>query len=580
MTRHRAQLTRSAPPPGKRIAALTVIALSSFACKGSVGGDNGQTSGAVCSTPATITLPTGTGPALGAPQRMLRLTLNQTMNAIAGLLGTAAAQPIQTMFGVGDPTTNTFPALNGPREGVSIIPSLWSKLDGIANAAGQYVLANFNAVTSCGATPTDACVQAFLLAFAEKAYRRPLNSTEQASLTQVYTEVTGAGGTPQEGAQFGVYAALSSPQFLYRTEFGDASKKNGNGVPLTSYEVASQLAFFLSDSPPDQPLLDAAKQGKLSSADQVGAQVDRLLALPAVQTNLSDAIFTYFKLNLLDNVVIDPTKVPQFTTGLQNAMYTEGQMFLDSTLWSGTINDLLTSRNTTVNADLATVVYNMPVPTGATTTNFVAAQAPDTRAGMLTLPAFITSRARTDVGSVVARGLVVDETMMCQIIPGPPADLADKIAAAKAMLANETDKQAAEYRDTTSPCNGCHTNFDPYGLVLDNFDVIARYRTMDEMGRPLDTSTPLPPMVGTGTVSTAVDMANALTSSGAFTTCMTKSVLQYALADVTSAPVDIQSCAVQTINAQVSKARVQNFATLVRDVAVSQTMGYRTQGGN
>jgi len=116
--------------------------------------------------------------------------------------------------------------------------------------------------------------------------------------------------------------------------------------------------------------------------------------------------------------------------------------------------------------------------------------------------------------------------------------------------------------------------------VLDNFDVIARYRTMDEMGRPLDTSTPLPPMVGTGTVSTAVDMANALTSSGAFTTCMTKSVLQYALADVTSAPVDIQSCAVQTINAQVSKARVQNFATLVRDVAVSQTMGYRTQGGN
>jgi len=302
-----------------------------------------------------------------------------------------------------------------------------------------------------------------------------------------------------------------------------------------------------------------------------------------VQQNLSAAIFTYFKLNLLDNVVIDPSKVPQFTTGLQNAMYTEGQQFLQNVLWNGSssIADLLTSRDTFVNSDLATTIYQTPVPAGATQNNFVAAQAPDNRAGILTLPAFITSRARTDVGSVVARGLVVDETIMCQDIPGPPDNLSAQIAAAKAMLSMETDKQAATYRDTTAPCNGCHANFDPYGLVLDNYDVIARYVTMDAQGNPLDTTTPLPPALGSGTVANAVDMAQQLASNGAFTNCMTKSMLQYALADVTSAPVDLQSCAVQTVSAQVNASRDKSFATLVRDVAISRMMAYRTQqGGN
>lgn len=594
-------LSPSTLPAGRWVSALALAALSLTACRGDIteppsssstgtgagpgggGGGGGGTSGALqCTTPATITLAVGSLPAAGAPQRLVRLTLAQATNSLKTLLNPTAADTIATQIGVGDPAQNTFPVLNGPREGVSIIPSLFTKTDGIAAAAGQYVFDNYAATTGCTeATPTDACAQSFLMSFAEKAYRRPLTSTEQASLTQVYTEVKAAGGTVQEGAQYGVYAALSTPQFLYRSEVGDLTRKTADGVPLTPYEEATQLAFFLSDGPPDQALLDAAQQNHLGTTAEIGAQVDRLLALPAVQDNLSSAIFTYFKLNLLDNVVIDPLKVPEYTTGLQNAMYTEGQRFLSSTLWGGTIADLLTSRETTLNADLATLIYKMTPPTGATTTNFVTATVPENRAGILTLPAFITSRARTDVGSVVARGLVVDETIMCQVIPGPPADLADKIAMAKSMLANQTDKQAAEYRDTTVPCNGCHANFDPYGLVLDNYDVIGRFRTVDDQGRPVDATTPLPPALGSGSVANAVEMAQTLAQNGAFTNCMTKSVLQYAMADVTSAPVDLNSCAVQTLERQLATTnQPPTFAALVRAVAVSKSMTFRTQGGN
>ncbi len=105
---------------------------------------------------------------------------------------------------------------------------------------------------------------------------------------------------------------------------------------------------------------------------------------------------------------------------------------------------------------------------------------------MMTLAPFITSRARTDLGSVVSRGLVVDETMMCQLIPPPPDNLSAQINAAKTNLANQTPHQQAAVRDDpTVVCNGCHANFDPYGLVLENYDVVARYRTTAEYG-PVD----------------------------------------------------------------------------------------------
>ncbi len=101
-------------------------------------------------------------------------------------------------------------------------------------------------------------------------------------------------------------------------------------------------------------------------------------------------------------------------------------------------------------------------------------------------------------------------------------------------LANQTPHQQAAVRDDPSVvCSGCHANFDPYGLVLENYDVVARYRTVAEYGN-VDASTFLPPMLGGGPVANAVDMAHKLASSGAFSSCVTKSVMQHALSTVGS----------------------------------------------
>jgi Protein of unknown function (DUF1592)/Protein of unknown function (DUF1588)/Protein of unknown function (DUF1595) len=543
-------------------------------------GSGGGSTGALCTDSVTL-----------APQRIVRITLKQNANAVGSMIDPSLTQTLVTQQGLATADLAFFPPLDSTREGSTIFADRLQQIDNMAVTASKFLTAtatSYATVTKCASATDEACAQAYLLALAEKAYRQPLDARQKASLTQVYTDVKTAGGTVQDGVQFGVEAILNSAEYLYRTEIGDVTKMTADGIPLTPYEIASQLSFFLADNLPDQPLLDAAKANQLSTPAQIGAHVTRLLATAPVQANLSFAMFVFFKLNLLDNVVIDPLKVPTtvFNAGVLNAMFNEGTLFLNDTLWNGKVNDLLTGTTTFVNTDLANNIYKIPVPAGATQTNFVKANLPaDQRAGMLTLAPFITSRARTDLGSVVSRGLVVDETMMCQIIPPPPDALAAQIAAAKANLGTQTPKQQAAVRDDPGVvCHNCHANFDPYGLVLENYDVVARYRTVDPTYGPVDPTSFLPPALGGGPVANAVDMAHQLAASGAFSTCVTKSVMQYALSTVDS-PVDVASCAVAKVHDAFQAGSAQTFASLVQQVAVSKTLAFRSvpkaqDGGN
>ena len=83
-----------------------------------------------------------------------------------------------------------------------------------------------------------------------------------------------------------VQAVLLSPKFLFRPEIGDRSQEVAQGVPLTSWEMAARLSYFLTGSIPDPELAAAADADKLRSSDEVVEQARRLLTSPRAQTNL------------------------------------------------------------------------------------------------------------------------------------------------------------------------------------------------------------------------------------------------------------------------------------------------------
>jgi hypothetical protein len=210
---------------------------------------------------------------------------------------------------------------------------------------------------------------------------------------------------------------------------------------------------------------------------------------------------------------------------------------------------------------------------------FAAVDLPDTRAGMLTQAGFLVARARPMAGSVVGRGLLVNAAVLCNINPAFPTQLAADIAKAQSLLADATEKDKAAYRaDKSRVCSGCHPNFDPYGLALENFDTIALYRTEDAKGRPIDAAVTLPPMAGCAKVSGAVEMAAAFTKGDTFTNCVVRNVMGYALAQ-TTVGVSTDSCATRAVVDRFNAGGEKTFTSLVREIAVSQTLAARTAGG-
>ena len=396
------------------------------------------------------------------------------MNSVRSLLGNTIADQLanNANYSIVDSTHRSFPPLSSPREGINITDNVWDTADRMAQDVAKYVFDNFGTVTSCtGTNVTDTCAQNWVRGFAAKAYRRPLDATETTEINKVYADVkalTGPPGTIQEATQYAVYAALSSPFFLYRTELGaEAASAMGK---LTQYELASQLSYFLTDGPPDATLTAAAAANTLSTEAEVRAQVDRILATDAAKTNLHDAMMSYFAIPTLETIVVQDPTVHE--PGAQLDVPRVGSVPPQHAL----------GRQAGRAADVDEVADQRDA--GADLRRLLAAGGRDARrrrlrrdpasghAGRDADPGRVPGRARApEAGSVVGRGLLVNAALVCNVNPPFPDSLAGEIEAANVLLADATEQEKAAYRaDRSRPCATCHPNFDAYGLALENFD--------------------------------------------------------------------------------------------------------------
>lgn len=513
------------------------------------------------------------GTEVSVPKRLIRLSFNQIANAITSLFDAATTTDATATVDIPSTLARTFPPLGSGTEGNIITDTQWSMGDTIAQGVAKHVFDNFAAVTQCGASPTEDCAKTYVAGLADRAFRRPTTQDEQSRLLAVVDGVIADGGTVQDAVRYGVYAVFESPLFLYRTEFGTDSNSEG---PLTATEMADQLAFFLTDAPPDSELAAAAKSNALSTPDQIAAQATRLLATPGVRANLEAAMSSYFALPSVSTVVIDASTIPSFTLtdGARSSIYHESELFLQNTLWNGPLSGLLTSKQAYVNSVNAPI-YGLDTA-GRTTDRFDAVELDDGRAGLLTLAAFLMSKSRPDNASVVGRGLVVNKTLLCQVNPEFPKDDMN-VANAISATASLSQKEQADYRAKTALCVGCHGNFDGFGLALERFDSIGRSRTMDLQGRTIDdawiTAT-LPDVAGGVEVHGASEMADAVVNSGAMQACMAKNFIEFALADTSQGGAAIDSCAVAKV-VERFKAGDQSFSSLMREIAASTTFSTR-----
>ena len=349
-----------------------------------------------------------------------------------------------------------------------------------------------------------------LVKFAQRAYRRPLANSERDDLLAFYRTLRKQDDPGHEEAlRDVVVSVLLSPHFCFRFHHPAPGK---DVTPLSDYELANRLSYFLWSSMPDQELMDHAAKGDLHRLDVLIAQTRRLLRDFKVR-----GLATEFAGNWLDfrrfeeHNAVDRQRFPTFTNELRQAMFEEPiRYFVDMAKRDRSVLDLLYGHDTFVNPVLAKH-YGISLPSksggpsrtddasrparlaGPNQDAWIHIQDADRygRGGLMPMAVFLTKNAPGLRTSPVKRGYWVVRRVLGEQIPPPPPSVPD-LPPDEAKLGKLTLPQVLARHRADKSCAGCHKRFDAVGLVFEDFGPIGERRVKDLGGRLVETAARFP----------------------------------------------------------------------------------------
>ena len=215
-----------------------------------------------------------------------------------------------------------------------------------------------------------------------------------------------------------------SPHFCYRV---DLRRRRATGVqPLSDYELASRLSYFLWSSMPDEELLARAAAGDLHQPEVLAAQARRMLRDDRVR-----GLATEFGGNWLDfrrfeeHNSVDRERFPAFDDELRQAMFEEPiRFFVDVVRHDRSVLDFLVRRAHVRQPGPGPALRHARRPSGGRTSGCGSTTRPQYgRGGLLPMAVFLTKNAPGLRTSPVKRGYWVVRRLLGEHIPAPPADV-------------------------------------------------------------------------------------------------------------------------------------------------------------
>jgi hypothetical protein len=313
--------------------------------------------------------------------------------------------------------------------------------------------------------------------FASRAYRRFLEPEEKEKLLTLFRTVYEGTETDNRydlAIKETLKAVLISPNFLYRYE-EELPVPIDHPYPLSNFEVASRLSYFLWTSLPDEELFQAAYRDDLQDPQVLIRQVKRMLKDPKAKHFAESFVTQWFGISRFrESNPLDPIKFPEMTPSLRNAMYQEMVEYFYYVL-TGSRNflDLIHSDYTFVNEELASH-YGIEGVKGKQMRKVILKD--QNRGGVMTMGSVLASTSMPLRTSPVLRGKWVLEEILGTPPPPPPPDVGELPEEAN------TDPNAS-MRDllilhrSKAACANCHERMDPIGFGFENFDATGRWRT-------------------------------------------------------------------------------------------------------
>jgi hypothetical protein len=485
------------------------------------------------------------------PPVMRRLTEDQYRRVIADVFGADIV-----VGGRFDPLLRTdgLLVLNAATSAVNT--SSYELYDALAKSvAAQVTDPERRALLVPCTTTDDACASAFFTRVGRLLFRRPLSADELKLYVTVARMGTEALGDFHKGLSEALAAMLVAPEFLYVT---DQIERDDNHPRLTAYAKAARLSFFLWNTTPDDILLAAAESGRLHTADEVAAQVDRMMAssrfAAGVRAFFSDMLaFDGFNTLQKDSVIYPAFGLPAILDAREQTL----RVIVDHLLVRHEdYRGLFTTRRTFVSGPLG-MIYRVPAddPEGWAPYEF---GEDDQRAGIQSLAAFTALHSHPGRSSATLRGKAVRELLMCQRVPDPPSNVDFTLVSDSTNKIHKTARQRLNAHNTEPSCAGCHKIMDPIGLALENFDGGAQWRTTENEAA-IDTSGELDGIP----YSDARGLGQALFQSPAVPACLVTRLVSYA----TGRPADRVLAAHLTAQFAEDKYRLPE---LVRRIALSR----------
>jgi hypothetical protein len=367
-----------------------------------------------------------------------------------------------------------------------------------------------------GCSETDgACVDGFIQRFGSRAYRRPLAADELQRLHAVYAWGQ-ANTTAIDGVRMVIEVVLQSPDFLYRPELGAGEAAPGV-LHLSSYEMATRLSYLFRGSMPDQLLLDEAAADRLKTPEQVRTQAERLLAEPRARETFKSFHRQWLDLDQVAALDRDPALYAGYTDAIPGLLEQETEAFIDHVIFDdgGRLSTLLTAPYTFANDALA-AFYGLSAP-GGDAFKLVATD-PAQRKGLLTQGSLLALQSKPQQTSPVHRGKFVRESILCQFLPPPPANL---VITPPELNPSLTTRQRFAQHSADPSCSACHEQMDPLGLGFEHFDAVGRWRDT-ENGLPIDATGTLVRTDIDGSFDGAAELADKLATSDQVADCMMK----------------------------------------------------------
>lgn len=308
-----------------------------------------------------------------------------------------------------------------------------------------------------------------LLRFASRAWRRPLAGDE--GLRPLYAELRKKGMSHEEAFRNVLARILISPSFLFRVE---AVQAGVDAHPVSDWELATRLSYFLWASTPDAELRDLAAAGTLKQPAVLVAQVDRMLKDPKIRGLATEFGAQWLHVRQFrGNKEKNEKLFPSFDDGLRDAMFEETVLFFEEFFRAGLpLEQLVDADFTHLNETLAKH-YGIPGVKGPAWRR-VDGVRKHGRGGIVTLGSVLTQQSGASRTSPVLRGNWVVETLLGEKLPKPPANVPQ--------LPEEEGVDNLSVREMTlrhtrvPECATCHVRIDPFGFALEGYDAIGRRR--------------------------------------------------------------------------------------------------------